>query len=76
MITLTDRVGKPLVHPDYLDEPLPGSIVLTEGEHGTCFQRHFSDGLWHSTRGGRARRWAELLTRNNLVLVYDAEERE
>lgn len=57
-------------------QPLPGSVVLTEGEHGTAWQLFFSDGLWHSTRGGRPKTWAEMTQKRNLVLVYEAPPRE
>lgn len=60
------------------DEPLPGSVVLARGLHGTAWQRHFADGLWypasHST--GRGRTWAQMLNRRNLVLVYSAPNRK
>lgn len=69
---LTDRRGSLLVD---RPEPLPGSVVLTEGEWGTAWQRFFSDGRWHPTRGGGSRTWAQLLGKRNLVLVYDATER-
>lgn len=32
-------------------EPPHGSVVLTQGPTGTAWQRHYSDGLWHSTTG-------------------------
>lgn len=73
--TMTDHRGTVLVPEDQRFEPEPGSIVLTEGLHGTAWQRHFSDGLWHSTRGGRPQTWAFLMSKRNLVLVYDADVR-
>lgn len=76
MIPLTDRFGAPLLHPDDLVEPLPGSVVLTDGLHGTAWQRHFSDGKWHSSRGGKPQEWDAILAQHNVVLAYDAEERE
>ena len=57
-----------------LTEPLPGSVVLTEGEFGTAWQRYFSDGKWHSVRGGGAKQWKYLLGKRNLTLAYDADE--
>lgn len=58
------------------EEPLPSSVVLTQGEHGTAWQRwHGVETLWHRMGGGKARTWAEMLAERNLVLVYDAEER-
>ena len=74
-IPLTDDRGRFLLPSSESAEPEPGSVVLTEGLHGTGWQRHFNDGLWHSTRGGRAKTWEQMLTMRNLVLVYDAEER-
>lgn len=60
----------------YVNEPLPGSIVLTSGLHGTAWQRHHDDGMWHpASRGGRSRPWHYLLQRRLLTLVYAAEER-
>lgn len=56
-------------------EPLHGSVVLSGGPHGTAWQRHFSDGLWHRTGGGRGRTWREVMSHRNLVLVYDAAPR-
>ena len=73
-IALTDRKGA-LIHP-YNPEPEPGSVVLTEGEYGTAWQRFFSDGKWHPTRGGGSRTWEQLLAKRNLVLVYEADKRE
>lgn len=58
-------------------EPLPGSVVMAEGISGTAFQRHFSDGLWHSTTG-RVRTWQELVDaeiewkRPGLFLLFDS----
>lgn len=75
LIPLTDSRGKPLLAGRAYAEPLPGSVVLTMGEHGTAWQRHFSDGLWHRTGGGRARRWEELLHQRSALLVYDAPPR-
>lgn len=73
VIPITDERGKALVH--NRTEPEPGSIALTNGETGTCWQRFASDGLWHSTRGGRARDWRWMLNQRNVVLVYDAPAR-
>lgn len=72
---LTGQKGEHLLLDLYADEPNPGSVVLTYGEWGTAWQRFFSDGRWHPTRGGGSRTWAELLTRRNLVLVYTAPPR-
>lgn len=74
-IPMTDARGAVLMRVDE-DEPLPGSVVLTEGQHGSAWQRFFSDGLWHPVRGGGPRTWEHLLTKRNLVLVYDAPERD
>lgn len=73
-VQITDDKGKFPNHA-YDREPQPGSVVLSDGEHGTAWQRYFSDGLWHRVGGGKARTWAEVLTKRNLVLVYDAPER-
>lgn len=73
-VQITDSRGKFPNHA-YDREPLPSSVVLTNGEHGTAWQRYFTDGLWHRVGGGRARGWDELLAQRNLVLVYDAPER-
>lgn len=75
-IPLTDSRGALLLAGRAYDEPLPGSVVLSDGEYGTAWQRYFSDDLWHRVGGGRTKDWAELLTKRNLVLVYDAPERE
>lgn len=55
-------------------EPLPDSVVLTDGPHGHAFQRH-GDGLWYPVKGTRGRTWEEMMGNRNLVLVYDAEPR-
>ena len=70
---ITDDRGRPLVR--RTPEPEPGSVVLVNGEFGCAWQRQFDDGLWRSVRGGKPRDWANMLTRRNLVLVYDAEIR-
>lgn len=59
----------------YDREPHPCSVVLSDGEHGTAWQRYVSDGLWHRVGGGKGRTWEEMLAKRNLVLVYDAPER-
>jgi hypothetical protein len=74
-IQLTDAQGRLVVPEEDAYQPLPGSVVLTEGLHGTCWQRYFSDDLWHSTTG-RTGSWAWLLSQRNVVLVHDASERE
>lgn len=73
LIPVTDDRGK--VYLSEAREPLPDSVVLTNGIHGTAWQRHASDGLWHSTLGGRPKSWASLLRSRNLVLIYDAPVR-
>lgn len=75
LIPVTDARGRPLLSDEENDEPLPGSVLLSNGEHGTAWQRYFSDGLWHRVGGGRAKTWPEMLTKRRLVLVYDAPER-
>jgi hypothetical protein len=69
----TVLLGKRMFNPNA--EPNPGSVVLSEGEFGTAWQRFFSDGRWHPTRGGGSRSWDQMLTKRNLVLVYDAPVR-
>lgn len=77
LIPVTDDRGRVLAGFDIHDyEPYPGSVVLTQGEFGTAWQRFFSDGKWHSTRGGTPKQWTEMLAQRNLVLVYDAPLRE
>lgn len=77
IIPITDDRGRLLVQGATTIEPEPSSVVLVNGETGMAWQRHFDDGLWHSTRpqDGKPRDWANMLTRRNLVLVYDAEVR-
>lgn len=75
-IVLTDERGRPAQHEDQMNEPEPGSVVLSSGEWGTAWQRYFSDGLWHSVgTEGRGKAWDEMLRLRNLVLVYEARER-
>lgn len=75
-VPMTNDRGSLMVEPEATTEPEPGSILLTEGSHGTAWQRHFTDGKWHSTRGGAAKTWADLIQKRNVVLVYDAAVRE
>ena len=70
---LTNFYGK--VVTDDISQPNPGSVVLSGGPHGTAWQRHFKDGKWHRTGGGRGRTWREVMAHRNLVLVYAASER-
>lgn len=75
LIQITDDQGDLL---NVLDayEPLPGSVIMTDGEHGTAWQRHFHDGLWHRCGSTQKKNWEYLLTeKRNVVLVYDAAER-
>lgn len=74
-IRLTDQFGRWMPEVHNANEPLPGSIVLTEGEWGTAWQRLFSDGLWHACRGGRGKTWKQMSTMKNMLLVHDAGER-
>lgn len=72
-IPLTDDRGKPLLDPDQMAEPLPGSVVLTKGVWGNAWQRYFSDGMWH--RGAETLEWEQLLLLDSVTLVYDAPVR-
>lgn len=74
LVPITDSIGKPVLHNAEV-EPNKGSVVLTEGEFGTAWQRFFSDGLWHRVGGNQKKTWAQLCTTRNLVLVYEAEVR-
>lgn len=76
MMKLTNSWGKTLLGEDEYFEPEPGSILLTEGMYGTAWQRMFSDGKWHATRGGTPRSWKQLIKKRNVVLVYDAPKRK
>lgn len=76
LIPVTDTRGKFLLGMDEMPtEPEPDSILMTNGVHGTAWQRHASDGLWHSTLGGRPKPWLEIIKSRNVVLVYDAPAR-
>lgn len=44
---------------DATTQPARGSVVMIHGQHGTVYQRHMSDGLWHSTTG-KVMKWHEL----------------
>lgn len=72
MTILTDHKGESIAT---VDEPNPGSVLLTNGQTGTAWQRFMSDGKWHPTRGGGSRTWAELLTHRNVILIYVAAPR-
>ena len=73
-VPLTDTRGVLLVADD--TEPECGSVVLTEGLHGTAWQRLFSTGKWHPARGGRSKEWGTILSMRNVILIYDAPPRE
>lgn len=75
MIPLTDDRGHLLVPSEEAHNPEPGSVVLTNGKYGTAWQRHFADGLWHSTRGGKAQPWSVMLRKRGLLLAYEAQPR-
>ncbi len=70
-------LGAPLPVEWVEDEPTHGSVVLTESFTGTAWQRHYSDGLWHSTTG-RVKTWAEVGIRAGQpkfrTLVYTAPD--
>lgn len=74
---VTDDRGRPMLDGDDAAEPLPGSVVLTDGEFGTAWQRYFADGMWHRVGGGsgRGKPWSFFLSKRNVVLAYDAHER-
>lgn len=71
--TFTDSAGR--IVADEITEPATASIVMVAGMYGNAWQRHGNDGLWHSTTGA-VRRWSQMLRMRNLVLVYEAAERE
>lgn len=59
-MTKPTRTASPATFRTWLEEEPPhGSVVMTESTSGTAWQRHFSDGLWHSTTG-RTSTWAKL----------------
>lgn len=74
---LTDGRGQ-AVSARCVDEPGVGSIVLTNGESGTCFQ-HQADGRWHRAGGDRNRRccvnWDWIINRRNVLLVWEGGRR-
>ncbi len=76
IIPITNDRAQVLV-PDDAFEPEPGSVVLMNGQWGQAWQRQFDTGMWNcaSGRGGRGKTWEWLLTKRNLVLVYDAAVR-
>lgn len=76
LVPITDDRGRLLLAGRALPEPMPGSVVLSDGEYGTAWQRYFSDGLWYRVGGGAPRDWKNLLRKRNLVLIYDAPVRE
>lgn len=67
------KSGTPLAEHWVLIEPPCGSVMITESPSGTAWQRHFADGLWHST-AGRVLPWTELGFRDGQpkfrMLVY------
>lgn len=77
MNKITDDQGQVLDRAVVEEEPYPASVVLTDGEFGTAWQRQFSgEQLWVRLGGGQAVTWEWLLAnKRNIVLVYDAAER-
>lgn len=55
IVDLVHEEAARLAAPKPLDptqgEPPLGSILLVHGLEGTAYQRHYSDGLYHSTTG-------------------------
>lgn len=77
IIEVTDEAGNLMLDEDQSHEPHPASVVLVNGPTGTAWQRYFSDGLWHSVRGGRGRTWTEMLERQrNMILIFDAPKED
>lgn len=78
LIQMTDSQGLLTDGAFATEEPEPGSVVLTNGEFGTAWQRYFNDGLWHRVGGGRnrGRAWGWMMSQRNVVLAYDALPRE
>ncbi len=72
---ITDTHGNVITIPGRGKEPEPGSIVLTQGQFGTAWQRSFDDGMWHRVGGGRPRDWAWMLQQNRVFLSYNAPKR-
>jgi hypothetical protein len=57
-------------------EPTHGSVVLTSGPTGTAWQRHFKDGLWHSTTG-HVFNWYDVnqfWSTPDIIVIYNAPE--
>lgn len=75
VIPLTSARGVQLLTCDIENEPNPGSVVLTQGEFGTAWQRWFTDGMWHRTGSAQRKDWAWMVRQRNLVLVYEADTR-
>ena len=74
MIQLTDHLGVP-VYQGVMQQPERGSIMMNDGLHGTAWQRHFTDGKWHSTTGA-TRTFGSLCRLRNVWIVYSAAVRE
>lgn len=73
MIQLTDALGIP-VYNGTVQQPERGSIMMNDGLHGTAWQRHFTDGKWHSTTGA-TRTFGSLCRLRNVWIVYSAATR-
>lgn len=73
LIPITDSTGRSCGEDEA--EPAPGSVVLTQGEFGTAWQRWFHDGRWHRAGSSQAKDWEWFLTQRNVVLAYDAPVR-
>jgi hypothetical protein len=47
---------------------------MTDGDTGTAWQRHHSDGLWHST-AGKTMEWQDLWNRYDVKVLVEAPAR-
>ena len=73
---LTNHSPVVVYHTPEAKEPKKGSIVMTHGLEGTAWQRHHSDGLWHSSTG-QVSTWSELFLRHSgtrgVSLILDSD---
>lgn len=76
VIPITDYRGRPMLPEDQRFEPLPGSVIMTEGLHGTAWQRFFRDGMWYAMGRAKPQAWEELILKRNVYLIYEARQRD
>jgi hypothetical protein len=60
------------------DTPVPpcGTVIMVNGLTGTAWQRHYNDGLFHSTTGKMPQTWNQIkaLKRDDTFIILMGQE--